>query len=308
MDTLPPRRPSSLLAASLVFLVAGAGIIIAFPSFLPFSVPSSAPPTVKTTPSPAKALLPAQATPAAQAPLVKERAVPRGRAAATASPLYRTGAMPNVRCRAGEIRAGSAASYRTFMTRVNRCLNLAWKSQFKKAGLPFSQPRLRFVTSQVSSPCGRWPTGAGGYYCSVNRTMYIGVTRKILKNPYGPNHAQFMAHEYAHHVQQLAGILPYYGQSAWHAKPSAKLALSRRLELQADCLASAFLRGTAGSLSVTQQHWDSMIQWITANGDKTWPRNDHGKGRSQAYWMDRGFTSGSPSSCNTGLASPRSVS
>ncbi|MFC7649633.1 neutral zinc metallopeptidase [Streptosporangium lutulentum] len=194
------------------------------------------------------------------------------------------------------------------MTRVNRCLNQTWKTQFRKAKLPFSQPRLRFVTSRVSSPCGRWPTGAGGYYCSANRTMYIGVTRKTLKDAYGPNHAQFMAHEYAHHVQQLAGILPYYGQSAWKAKPSAKLALSRRLELQADCLAAAFLRGVAADLPVTRQHWNSMIQWIAANGDKTWPRNDHGKGRSQAYWMERGFSSGSPASCNTGLASARSVS
>ena len=306
MDTLPPRRPSLLLLASLVFLVAGAGIvIIATPSFTPSSTPpaaEAAPPASRAIPPPAKA------PSAAKVPLAKERAAPSGRAAATASPLYRVGAMPKVRCRAGQIQPGSAASYRFFMTGVNRCLNLAWKTQFKKARLPFSPPKLRFVTSQVSSPCGRWPTGAGGYYCSVNRTIYIGVTRKILKDAYGPNHAQFMAHEYAHHVQQLAGILPYYGQSSWHAKPSARLALSRRLELQADCLASAFLREAAGSLSVTRQHWDAMVQWISANGDKTWPRNDHGKGRNQAYWMERGFASGSPASCNTGLASARSVS
>jgi predicted metalloprotease len=306
MDTLPPRRPSLLLLASLVFLVAGAGIvIIATPSFTPSTTPpaaEAAPPASRAVPPPAKA------PSAAKVPLAKERAAPSGRAAATASPLYRVGAMPKVRCRAGQIQPGSAASYRFFMTGVNRCLNLAWKTQFKKARLPFSPPKLRFVTSQVSSPCGRWPTGAGGYYCSVNRTIYIGVTRKILKDAYGPNHAQFMAHEYAHHVQQLAGILPYYGQSSWHAKPSARLALSRRLELQADCLASAFLREAAGSLSVTLQHWDAMVQWISANGDKTWPRNDHGKGRNQAYWMERGFASGSPASCNTGLASARSVS
>ncbi|MBG0830829.1 neutral zinc metallopeptidase [Planomonospora sp. ID67723] len=235
------------------------------------------------------------------------RTVVQGRAAATANPLYRTGRMPAVRCSAGTIRPGSAASYRSFMTRVNGCLGRAWAAQFKKAGLPFTPPRLRFVSSRVSSPCGGWPAGAGGYYCSGNRTMYIGVTRKVLKNPYGPNHAQFMAHEYAHHVQQLAGIMPYYGQAAWSARSSARLALSRRLELQADCLASAFLRGAADDLEVTREHWNAMIEWTAANGHKTWPTNDHGKGRSQAFWMQRGFRSGSPASCNTWTASVRSV-
>nr|BFE81521.1 hypothetical protein GCM10020093_041220 [Planobispora longispora] len=215
--------------------------------------------------------------------------------------------MPTVRCSTGTLRAGSAASYRVFMTRVNRCLGRAWATQFRKAGLSFSLPKLRFVTSKVSSPCGKWPSGAGGYYCSSNRTMYIGVTRAVLKNPYGPNHAQFMAHEYAHHIQQIAGILPYYSKVAWRARASTKLALSRRLELQADCLASAFLRGAAEDLELTQEHWDAMVEWTAENGHKAWPKNDHGKGRSQAYWMQRGFNSGSPSSCNTWTAPNRTV-
>ncbi|MFB9881555.1 neutral zinc metallopeptidase [Planobispora siamensis] len=231
-----------------------------------------------------------------------------GKAAATSNSLYRTGQISGTRCRAGRIIAGNAASYRRFMTRVNRCLGRTWAAQFRKAGLPFSQPTLRFVTSRVSSPCGRWPTGAGGYYCSSNRTMYIGVTRRVLQNPYAPNHAQFMAHEYAHHLQQLAGILPYYGQSAWQARTGVRLALSRRLELQADCLAAVFLRGAARDLEVTREHWEAMLEWTTENGHKTWPTNDHGKGRSQAFWMRRGFDSGSPASCNTWTASSRSVS
>ncbi|MFJ2029823.1 neutral zinc metallopeptidase [Streptosporangium sp. NPDC087985] len=243
----------------------------------------------------------------AKASVVKEQAPPLGRAAATTSPLYRTGTLPAVRCTTGQIRAGSAASYRAFMTRVNHCLNLAWKTQFNKVKLPFSQPVLRFTTSKVTSPCGRWPGGAGGYYCSSNRTIYIGVFRDVLKSPYAPNHAQFMAHEYAHHVQHLAGIMNYYSQSIWRAKPSTKLAYSRRLELQADCLGSAFLRQISGDLPVEQEQWDAMIDWVVENGHKTWATNDHGRGPSQAYWMKRGFNAGSPSACNTWTAPSRTV-
>ncbi|MBB2911799.1 putative metalloprotease [Streptosporangium becharense] len=185
------------------------------------------------------------------------------------------------------------------MTRVTRCLNIAWKAQFGKAKLAFGQPRLRFSTSKVNTPCGRWPSSAGGMYCSANRTIYIGVTRQVLKNPYAANHAQFMAHEYAHHVQHLAGIMKYYVNSTWRAGTAGKLAFSRRLELQADCMGAAFLRQISGSLPVEQEQWDGMVRWVHANGHKNWPKNDHGKGSSQAYWMDRGFDAGAPSACNT---------
>ncbi|MEU4405275.1 neutral zinc metallopeptidase [Streptosporangium sp. NPDC023963] len=252
--------------------------------------------TSGTTTSPGSAAL---AAPAASA---GKQAPPRGRAAATASPLYRTGTLPTMRCQAGQIRAGSAASYRTFVTKLIRCLNLAWKTQFRKTNLPFSHPKLRFSTVKVSTPCGRWPTSAGGMYCSSNRTIYIGVTRDVLKNAFVANHAQFIAHEYGHHVQHLAGIVNYYSNSIWRASASTKLAFSRRLELQADCLASAFLRQAADDLPLEEAQWEAMVSWVSANGHKNWPKNDHGKGRSQAYWMERGFNAGSPSGCNTWTA------
>ncbi|GGL26493.1 neutral zinc metallopeptidase [Planomonospora parontospora] len=278
MSALPLGPLSSLVTAALSFsLAAGAGQAGAIP------LASAQPPP----------------PPAGTSPI-------QGRTAATANPLYDSGRLPSVACPAGKIKAGSAASYRTFMTRVSRCLGTAWGIQFGKAGLDFTPPKLRFATSRVSSPCGKWPAGAGGYYCSSNRTVYIGLTRAALKNPYGPNHAQFMAHEYAHHVQQLAGILPYYSRAVWRARASARLALSRRLELQADCLAAAFLRGAADDLQVTPEHWEAMLEWTARNGHKSWPKNDHGRGSSQAYWMKRGFERGTPGACNT-FTAPRSV-
>ncbi|GAA2871742.1 neutral zinc metallopeptidase [Streptosporangium fragile] len=290
MKTLPLRQLAPLVVAPLLFaLVTGLDVAnAAAPSAIAAPVAPGAPV--------------ANATSFENSEAARVQAPPSGRAAATASPLYRTGTLPSVNCQAGQIRAGSAASYRTFMTRVTRCLNLSWKTQFRKAKLAFSQPRLRFTTTRVNTPCGRWPSSAGGLYCSANRTIYIGVTRETLKNPYAPNHAQFMAHEYGHHVQHLAGIMRYYANSTARAGAAGKLAFSRRLELQADCLGSAFLRQISSSLPVEQEHWDGMVRWVYANGHKNWPKNDHGKGRSQAYWMDRGFDAGSPSACNTWTA------
>ncbi|GAA3025178.1 neutral zinc metallopeptidase [Streptosporangium longisporum] len=261
---------------------------------------ASAPAATAASVSPS--LVPVTATPASGVSVTGVQAPPRGRTAATASPLYRTGTLPRVNCRPGEIRAGSAASYRTFVTKVMRCLNLGWKTQFRKTKLAFSQPRLRFSTVKVNTPCGRWPSSAGGMYCSSNRTIYIGISRTVLKNVHPATHAQFIAHEYGHHVQHLAGIMNYYANSVWRAKPATKLAFSRRIELQADCLGSAFLRQISHSLPVEQAQWDAMVSWIAQNGHKNWPKNDHGKGRSQAYWLERGFNAGSPSACNTWTA------
>ncbi|GAA5080297.1 hypothetical protein HNP84_000725 [Thermocatellispora tengchongensis] len=282
MNTLPIRKLSSLVAAAAVLALVGAG-------------------TAEAT---------ATAAPAAQKEVQQgqTQAPPRGKAAATANPLYRTGLLPRITCSPGEIRPGSAASYKAFMSRVNTCLNTSWARQFRKAGLSFSKPRLRFATSRVSSPCGRWPSGAGGYYCSSNRTIYIGVTKRVLREAFELGLAQFMAHEYAHHVQTIAGIGPnYYFPAYSRARGSAKLLLSRRFELQADCLGAAFVRSVADTLPVNPQEWDGMVQWTRENGAKTWPTNDHGKGYSQAYWLEKGFAAGGPGGCNTWTVSARRV-
>ncbi|GLW07716.1 hypothetical protein Misp01_28460 [Microtetraspora sp. NBRC 13810] len=232
----------------------------------------------------------------------------RGKASATANALYRTGRLPRLRCAPGEILPGSAASYRGFMSRVTACLNRSWGRQFAKARLPFTKPRLRFVTGQVSSPCGKWPTGAGGYYCSANRTIYIGITKRVLREGFELGSAQFMAHEYAHHVQTLSGIGPdyYFPRHAWAGRAEA-LALSRRFEVQADCMGSAFLGSVAGTLPVRDTDWRGMIEWTTRYGDEAWPANDHGKGSTQAYWMGRGFEACAPGACNTWTASKARV-
>jgi predicted metalloprotease len=282
MNSLPIRKLSSLVAAAAVLALLGAGTAEASGT----SVPAAT-----------KEVQQAQ-----QAP-------PRGKLAATHNPLYKTGLLLRVTCQPGSIRKGSSASYRNFMTRVNTCLNNSWTRQFKKAKLSFSKPRLRFVSTKVSSPCGKWPTGAGGYYCSSNRTMYIGITKKILSDPFELGLAQFMAHEYAHHVQTVSGIGPnYYFPTHARARGSAKLALSRRFEVQADCMASAFLRSVQSTLPVNSAEWQGMVDWTAKNGHKTWPTNDHGKGSTQAYWMKRGFSAGGPSACNTWTAANARVS
>ncbi|WP_219467368.1 neutral zinc metallopeptidase [Nonomuraea rhizosphaerae] len=234
-------------------------------------------------------------------------APPRGKAAATNNPLYRTGRLASSNCSPGTLPKGSTAAYKRFLTTVTNCLNRSWTSQFRKAGLSFSKPRLRIITKKVRTPCGPWSSGADGVYCSTDRTMYMLITRTQLRQPFALGITRLMAHEYGHHVQNMSGIWNYYWAARNSSGRSGQLALSRRSELQAECFSSVFMRTVTNTLPVDSGEWDYTVDWFRKNGAKGWPQNDHGKGPSQAYWMNRGYGSAQPGSCNTWAAPSRTV-
>jgi len=284
MNTLPLKKLSSLLAAGVVLSLAGAGTAVA-----------------EATPANAGQQI---AQPAQQ---TQKTAPPRGKAAATNNPLYRTGRLAGSNCSPGSLPRGSTSAYKRFLTRVTNCLNRSWASQFRKAGLSFSKPRLRIITRKVNTPCGRWSSGADGIYCSGNRTMYMLITKQNLRNPYALGITRLMAHEYGHHVQQISGIWNYYTVASNRAGGSARLLLSRRSELQAECFSANFMNTVRDSLPVPPDEWNRTVDWFRQNGHKAWTRNDHGKGPTQAYWMTRGFSTGSVGACNTWSVSSRRV-
>ncbi|WP_084957798.1 neutral zinc metallopeptidase [Thermoactinospora rubra] len=284
MRTNPVKSLTSLVVAGLVVGLAGTG-----------TASAAAQPAAALTAPPAGTAAPALAAP------------PTGKAAATANPLYKTGRLADSQCSPGDLPAGSTAAYRRFLQRVTNCLNKSWASQFKKAGLAFSKPRLLIVTKKVRTPCGPWLSGASGLYCSANKTMYMLITKQDLRRPFPVGITRLMAHEYGHHVQQMAGIWSYYWSVRSRAGKSAALQLSRRAELQAECFSSVFMSVHADTLPVGQDDWDAVVNWFRQHGGEIFPQNDHGTGASQAAWMKRGFAYGAPGACNTWTAGARQV-
>ncbi|GAA3537928.1 neutral zinc metallopeptidase [Nonomuraea rosea] len=247
------------------------------------------------------------ASPPSKSASGKKQAPALGRALATQNPLYRTGRLTDVNCSPGDLPAGSMIAYRRFLTRVTNCLNKAWGAQFRKAGVKFTKPRLRIITTKVKTPCGAWNTGADGVYCSTDRTMYLMISKDQLRNPFPLGITRLIAHEYGHHVQQISGIWGYYWTARAGAGKAKRLQLSRNSELQAECFSSVFMSTMKGTSLVTDADWAYTVDWFRKNGAKGWPQNDHGKGATQAAWMTRGFNRGTPGSCNTWAASPRNT-
>ncbi|MCO6011506.1 neutral zinc metallopeptidase [Actinoallomurus purpureus] len=238
------------------------------------------------------------------------------RQAAVSGPLYDSGALDPVGCALPAIREHDDESMRVFLDRLSDCLDEAWRRQFAKAALPgFAAPHRVFWSESGTSPCGSYPApGAAAFYCPANDTMYVGLGDVVETADGEPVshyavYARVIAHEYGHHVQEDAGILEYGHRLMVDAATAARNEASRRIELQAQCLAGAFLSAERDSLPMTAAQYRAVLADARARGDEDEPadQRDHGTGAHYAGWLARGYTQRVLSSCNTWTASPSDV-
>ncbi|GAA0568364.1 neutral zinc metallopeptidase [Actinomadura livida] len=225
---------------------------------------------------------------------------------AVGSKLYETGAPAPVNCRVPGIQP-SSASMRQFMNVLSDCLDNSWSQQFRKAGIRFDEPDRVFWDQPGRSPCGTYPApGASAFYCPANDTMYVGVRHVVETSGGEPlsNWAVFarvIAHEYGHHVQNRAGILLYGNRLMDTGDIDRRNEASRRIELQAQCFAGAFLGTERVTLPMTQDQFNAMIRDVRGRGDERLPpeKRDHGSGRHYAGWVVAGYEGRRLAVCNT---------
>ncbi|MCW2917266.1 MAG: hypothetical protein JWN52_5334 [Actinomycetia bacterium] len=245
------------------------------------------------------------------------RSAPRStRAQATDNELYQTGALTSVNCRLPRIVQGDTGSMKTFMNELTGCLDKTWRHQFAKARLDFAPPQRMFWTQPGSGACGSYPApGAAAFYCPANNTMYVGLQHVIETAGNEPVshyavYARVIAHEYGHHVQEQSGILGYGHQLMSQSDVDARNEASRRLELQAQCLAGAFLGSEKTSLPMTREQSHYLLLDVRGRGDDNQPsdKHDHGSSKHYASWVVTGYTKQLLSACNTWTAPPSAVS
>jgi predicted metalloprotease len=230
------------------------------------------------------------------------------KSAALSGPLYRSGSLSRVPCRLPKIAEHDEQSMQKFLETLSDCLDAAWNRQFTKAGVTgFTVPQRIFWSMPGSSPCGSYPApGASAFYCPANDTMYVGLSNVVETAGGEPVshyavYARVIAHEYGHHVQEDAGILEYGHGLMASGDSTARAEASRRIELQAQCFAGAFLSAERHTLPMTAKQYRAMIADNRARGDdETRPDiRDHGSGRHYAGWVARGYREGVLSACDT---------
>lgn len=219
------------------------------------------------------------------------------------SPLYRLElnvvACPTFTPREGRV---PAAELRGYLQSVVDCLSASNREALQRAGLPTIAPTLAEDAELGSSACthGEEPEGWAALYCGANNVIYYHPDWQEKDGPY----VGVIAHEYAHHLQWLTGVLALLNEEeiATRSQPNGKLKeneLSRRTELQAQCIAGATLQGSWSPLRSDRGYQDFLAStsMMTPDGAAT-----HGTGRANTRWITAGATSNGPThyqACNT---------
>ncbi len=190
-----------------------------------------------------------------------------------------------------------------------------WADIFAQAGQEYRPAQLILFQEATSSACGGARAAMGPHYCSLDQTIYIDLGFfDELQRRFGAQGGDFaeayvIAHEVAHHVQNLLGISDQVNELS-QQDPSQRNALSVRLELQADCWAgvwanSIYQRGNVlepgdieEALSAAAAVGDDRIQEsVTGRVEpESWT---HGSSEQRVRWFSTGYETGDPNACDT---------
>jgi predicted metalloprotease len=268
--------------------------------------------TGETTTRPARTT--ERTTPTSQAPAGPRSVVATGNNPLFARPDY---GLQNVSCSLSRWATDQNSATRFFQSGI-ACLDAMWSRMLGAVDLPFRSPNLSVPRSlsESSTPCGSGGTSTGvtPFYCPANNTIYMPMDRieiQVWGNHPGP-YLSILAHEYGHHVQNLAGISEAFGNQRYDAgaDSAAGLELSRRMELEAQCFSGMFL----GSASVSGGSVDKNLYneaWNAQDRGDDYARNgkrDHGSAKHNISWWQHGATKNRNQQCNTWLSASGDVS
>jgi predicted metalloprotease len=320
----PRRTPKGLLILLVVVavLVVGSGVTFALrgggndnptpvavdtPSVTPSETPSPTPtPTPTPTPKPKPKPTPK--------PKPKTRALTPYELVAK-NKIYRSGAVQASRCTEPPYRPTTFAATKAYYNRMLPCLNRSWWLSMKRVGVSFRAPHVIVYGGNIKTPCGI-ERGTRGFYCGGNETIYMPFAVDYKNYKINPMYTRAwmlntFAHEYGHHVQQVSGIFgASFARQATMADPNNRLQESRRRELQASCLGSAYLGADAAFIPMRGELLSSWKFAVANAGDEFAPNKirDHGAKANHNLWSTRGYTSKNPNLCNTWVVPGKYVS
>ncbi|TCP56084.1 hypothetical protein EV191_10124 [Tamaricihabitans halophyticus] len=210
--------------------------------------------------------------------------------------------------------ATDAASQDAFYRAMLPCLNEIWAPVLRQANLPFESPNLVTITNDTESKCGTIPGNDVARYCGDDLTIYMTANYYSQVEQIGPYPGRYVStfvHEYGHHVQWLAGILPQMHQERYDVGDSSAqgLELSRRAELQASCFGGMAMGALTGQGSVDTNMARESLEDAAQRGDypETGRPRDHGTPQNNGAWMNHGYERNATGDCNTFAADPDTV-
>jgi predicted metalloprotease len=205
------------------------------------------------------------------------------------------------------------------MVGASASLEAYWQQAGPEIGLSYVGPQdFVLFSGGTTTGCGSASSATGPFYCPPDQTIYIDVTfydelRSRFGSSGGPLAEMYVvAHEWGHHVQNLAGILERAqdGQTG----PTSNAV---RVELQADCFAGSWAANAsevpdesgvpflqpltdaqiADALSAASAVGDDRIQ-EAMQGQVNPHTFTHGTSEQRQRWFMTGFNEGA-GACDT---------
>ncbi len=208
-----------------------------------------------------------------------------------------------------------------FVSVVLNDTELVWNRLFKEQiGKPYQEPILVLFTGSVNSACGYASAATGPFYCPADSKLYIDLSfYQQLKKQFSVSGdfamAYVVAHEVAHHVQNLLGISGQVSSQRGRISQKEYNELSKRLELQADFLSGVWAHHAdemndileAGdiqeALDAAHAIGDDNIQKKT-QGYVVPDSFTHGSSEQRVRWFKKGYQTGDLNQGDTFSANP----
>ena len=204
---------------------------------------------------------------------------------------------------------------RSYYQALTACLDKAWQPVIAKAGFEFRSPNLIVFDDGDETACGVQHDLA--LYCQDEHGGSVTMPWQNIVEDYPKNKAEVRAEMaqsfgfvYGVHVQSLTGMADAADNLAdTAANKNAQLEVQRRSALQAYCFGAVFFGAAKASFPLRGEllrQWTGLIQRRGDEHTKDKVR-DHGSAQSLARWMNQGFASTDPGTCNTFVASSAKV-
>jgi predicted metalloprotease len=186
-----------------------------------------------------------------------------------------------------------------------------WGEYFRQQGDTYTAPKVVLFSGQTESACGVADASSGPFYCPNDSKVYIDLTfydqlRRQFGAPGDFAQAYVIAHEIAHHVQNLIGVLPEFNRQRQTMSQEEANAASVRVELQADCFAGAWAKGEFeqgfledGDVNEAMNAANKIGDDRLTGGRVPSTQFTHGTSEQRMRWFRQGYESGDPATCDT---------
>lgn len=191
-----------------------------------------------------------------------------------------------------------------------------WTDLFREQveGGSYRAPKLIIFQGSTQTACGVGQAAMGPFYCPGDQQVYIDpsffddlATRHSAPGDFAQ--AYVIAHEVAHHVQNLLGFSDAVNKVRAQGDKLATNRASVRLELQADFLAGVWAHHAHKEFGILEDgDMEEAIQAANQIGDDTLQRQatgtviperfTHGTSAQRVKWFKKGLLSGDLQACN----------